>query len=379
MDSKKDILIQLLSKEKWSPSERLWLRDYLEENSEHTEELKHLMQKQFEADIEEGELPSFDDSKRVLNNIHSKIEKRKPVGNRLVLTLRWQKFTAAAVFIGVLFFSVYLFSNKDVVQIDHVEKAGHTAMKDIAPGGEKAILTRSDGSKKVLNDGKITYNPSKIKEKKDQYNLITTPRSGTYQVQLPDGTNVWLNAASSIRFPTDFTGNERRVEIKGEAFFSVAKNAEKPFVVSVNDAEITVLGTQFNVMAYQDEKALKTTLVEGSVVFSNQGSKKVVLKPGQQSLLTKAGGIEVLDHVDVENVVAWKNGFFDFNGDNIESVTRQFARWYDVEIVMNKSSNDLFYAKIPKNTMLLDVLKALELTGKIRFEVQDRKINVINY
>ncbi|WP_214227790.1 FecR family protein [Pedobacter sp. B4-66] len=378
MDSKKDILIQLLSKEKWSSSERLWLLDYLEGNSEHTEELKHLMQKQFEADIEGAESPSFDDSKRVLDKIHSKIEKKKPVSNGLVVTLRWQKFTAAAVFIGGLFFSIYHFSNRDIANVDQVKQTGYASTKDILPGGDKAILTKGDGSKTVLKDGKITYNPSGTKEKKNQYNMITTPRSGSYQVQLPDGTNVWLNAASSIRFPTDFTGNERRVEIQGEAFFSVTKNAKKPFIVSVNDAEIKVLGTEFNVMAYQDEKALKTTLVEGSVVFSNHGGKEVVLKPGQQSLLTKMGDIEVLDHVNIDNVVAWKNGFFDFNGDNIESVTRQLARWYDVEIVMDKSSNDLFYAKIPKNTMLLDVLKALELTGKVRFEVQDRKINVIN-
>jgi ferric-dicitrate binding protein FerR (iron transport regulator) len=193
---------------------------------------------------------------------------------------------------------------------------------------------------------------------------------------LPDGSQVWLNAASSLRFPTTFAGKERRVEITGEVYFEVAKNKAMPFIVSVYGAEIQVLGTHFDVMAYNDEPAFKTTLLEGSVKFVKDGNY-TMLKPGQQSQLTKSGQLKVVSNVNLTTEVAWKNGFFDFEGLNFETIARQLSRWYNVEVIYDKKIDDLFYAEIPRNTKLSDVLKALELTGKVHFEIEGTKIIVL--
>ncbi|MDB5087420.1 MAG: FecR family protein, partial [Mucilaginibacter sp.] len=222
----------------------------------------------------------------------------------------------------------------------------------------------------------LAYNADKNDLIGNLYNTVSTPRGGHYQVILPDGSQVWLNAASSIRFPTAFTDKERKVEISGEAYFEVAKNKALPFVVKVNSSEVRVFGTHFNVMAYTDEAAIKTTLLEGSVQFSN-GSASCMLKPGEQSELTKSGQVKVISGVDVDNAIAWKNNMFDFENTDIESVMRQLSRWYDVDVVYNKKVNDRFFAEIPSSSKLSEVLKALELTGKVNFDIQGRKI-IIN-
>lgn len=392
MDSKKDKLHDMLHKSKWNRVEKMWLLDYLKENGDNAEELRGLMWQQFKMDQEEGE-HSFD-AQELLTKIYVSIEQQQSSPNMLKRTSRRHWIVVAAVCIGALFCSIYFFVNKDERNTNIATVDSIPLKQEILPGANKAILTRADGSRTILEaenedaytgvdsiirieNGKITYNSSTTSGSAVHFNMITTPRSGHYQVQLPDGTEVWLNAASSIRFPIAFTGNERKVEIQGEVYFDVKNNPKKPFIVQVGGAEIKVVGTRFNVMAYPDEKVLETTLLEGSVIFSNKSEEQVVLKPGQQSLLSKSGQISVRDQVNIDNVIAWKDGFFDFDGDNIESVTRELARWYDVEIVLNKSSKDLFYARIPKNTLLSDVLKALELTGKVRFKIHDRKINVI--
>ncbi|HEX6169267.1 MAG TPA: FecR domain-containing protein, partial [Chitinophagaceae bacterium] len=186
----------------------------------------------------------------------------------------------------------------------------------------------------------------------------------------------WLNATSSIHFPTSFAGKERRVEITGEAYFEIAKNRDMPFIVTVNNAEVQVLGTHFNVNAYNDEENVKTTLLEGSVKFVSRDNINM-LKPGQQSQLTNNGLIKLVSNVDVEEVVAWKNGMFDFENAGIETVMRQLARWYDVEIEYNGKTDDLFIAEMRRNIKLSDALKALELTGKVKFDIQGKKIIVM--
>jgi ferric-dicitrate binding protein FerR (iron transport regulator) len=253
------------------------------------------------------------------------------------------------------------------------------------------LLTLADGSTIVLNDeqngelasqgntkvlklnGRITYQPSDVGSGKILYNTITTPRGGQYQVVLADGSSVWLNAESSLRFPTDFVGKERRVEISGEAYFEVAKNKAMPFVVSVNGAEVQVLGTHFNVQAYDDEAALQTTLLEGAVKFV-AGNSAVTLKPGQQSQLDKNGDVTVSNEIDTDKIVAWKNGYFLFNGEGLSAITKQLARWYDVEVTGANKIGDKFYAEIPRATKLSDVLHALELTGKVHFTIEGRKV-----
>ncbi|MGI8637223.1 MAG: FecR family protein [Segetibacter sp.] len=263
---------------------------------------------------------------------------------------------------------------------------------DIPPGSDKAILQLADGSTIVLDDandgalaqqgnskviklnGKLNYN-ALPGSNEVVYNSISTPRGGKFQIELPDGTQVWLNATSSLRFPTAFVEKNRRVEITGEAYFEVAKDKSKPFIVSVNGAEVEVLGTHFNVMAYKDEAVVKTTLLEGAIKFV-KGTASNTLKPGQQAQVLNSGQVKVVDGVNLDEVVAWKNGLFNFQGEDIGTVIRLLARWYDVDVIYNERVDDLFYAKIPRSTNLSAVLKLLELTGKVHFEIDGRKITV---
>ena len=166
------------------------------------------------------------------------------------------------------------------------------------------------------------------------------------------------------------------MEITGEAYFEVTKNRDMPFIVAVNGAEVQVLGTHFNVNAYNDEDNVKTTLLEGSVKFVS-GTNINTLKPGQQSQLAEDGLIKVVSNVDVDEVVAWKNGIFDFENAGIETVMRQLSRWYDVEIEYKGKTDDQFIAEMRRNIKLSDALKALELTGKVKFEIQGKKIIVL--
>jgi ferric-dicitrate binding protein FerR (iron transport regulator) len=270
----------------------------------------------------------------------------------------------------------------------------HNFKNDVSPGNNKAILTLADGSSIILDDardgaitqqggtkvikigGKLAYhttgNSSEI-----EYNTITTPRGGQYQVELPDGSRVWINAASSLRFPTAFTGNERRVEINGEAYFEVAKNKSMPFIVKVNDAKVEVLGTHFNINAYDDEGIMTTTLLEGSVKFVSS-DKISILKPGQQSQLSKDGQVKLINDVDIDKVMAWKNGLFVFDNSDLETVMRQLSRWYDIDVVFRtRNVATSFVGEIPRTSKLSDILKVFELASKLQFEIAGKKVIVM--
>jgi len=301
--------------------------------------------------------------KRILENILSRTT-HDPERERLVRRMRPLKWVAAASVIllvaGVLFLGHRSTPSKT---------AGNTLSADIPPGSNKAVLTLANGSTILLDSahtgtlaqqgnaavvktdsGKLAYRvvagnkPTAI-----AYNELATPRGGQYQLVLPDGTKVWLNAASSIRYPTAFTGSERKVEVTGEAYFEVHKNASQPFKVSFPGKEvIEVLGTSFNVNAYKDEAAMKTTLLDGSIrvvedplvgVNTNKGKISVVLKPGQQAQLVvgantnNGDGLKMVRDVDVKQVVAWKNGQFQLGATDFSALMRQISRWYDVDIV----------------------------------------------
>lgn len=263
---------------------------------------------------------------------------------------------------------------------------------DIAAGRSKAVLELSDGSTIILDDakngalaqqgntkvirlnGKLSYNALSATNKA-VYNTITTPAGGSYEIVLADGSHVWLNSASSLHFPAAFVGKERKVEITGEAYFEVVKNKAMPFIVSVNGSEVHVLGTHFNVMAYSDEPSVQTTLLEGAVKFVKEHVTSI-LKPGQQAQLLPSGHVKITDQVDADEVVAWKNGMFNFQGVDIGTVSRQLARWYEVEVVYDKTIDDLFYAKIPRSSKLSEVLKLLALTEKVHFEINGRIVTV---
>ena len=213
------------------------------------------------------------------------------------------------------------------------------------------------------------------------YNTITTANGNQYQLILSDGSRVWLNAASSIRFPTSFSGYERKVEITGEAYFEVAKNAAKPFKVDFKNKagekdEIEVLGTHFNVNTYTDEPEMKTTLLEGSVKIT-AANKMQMLAPGQQARLT-INGIELKKNVDLDQVMAWKNGYFLFDNTDIYTLMRQISRWYNIEVIYEPNvKNDVFFGEIERKAELNEVLKILEV-GDLHFKLNGHKLTVTN-
>lgn len=228
-----------------------------------------------------------------------------------------------------------------------------------------------------LNNGQLTYDPRSSGLSSDVVllNTITTPRGIQYQVILPDNTKVWLNASSSIRFPAVFTGKERNVEITGEAYFEVAKNAVMPFNVQAKGATINVLGTHFNIMAYDNENSINTTLLEGSLRVT-KGSSTRLLIPGQQAQLNENGNINLVPDADTDEAVAWKDGRFQFNNADIKSIMRQIERWYDVEVVFNKNANLHLSGQVTRYANVSEVLRKLELTNEIHFTMEGKKITV---
>lgn len=265
-------------------------------------------------------------------------------------------------------------------------------INDLPPGGNRAVLTlangtqvdldsvnkgtlASQGSSKVIKQDSnvLMYNSSVASSFKTgvnspaiAYNTLTTPRGGQYRLILADGTKVWLNAASSIRYPTVFTGAERSVEITGEAYFEVAKVASHPFRVKVHGVQVDVLGTQFNVMAYSNENAMRTTLVQGSVKVTqpDKGLYKI-LTPGEQARIdNKNGTFTLIDHADVRLATAWKDGVQAFRNADIETIMHQVERWYDVDVIYKaKMPKRSFSGEIPRNVSLAELLKLFEINN----------------
>ena len=303
----------------------------------------------------------------------------------------WMRWAAAAVvmlMLGSLAF--WYFNSKD--QKDQIT-AVPEIKKDILPGGDKAILTLANGRQIVLDsasDGSLTTEGGvkviKIggqlsydmegKTAAVLYNTISTPRGGQYQLELADGSKVWLNSASSLRFPMAFSGDDRTVELTGEGYFEIAHNPAMPFHVMVGEMDVQVVGTQFNINSYSDEPSIKTTLLEGKV-WVRKNNSQVYLNPGQQAILSPgADGMRVSYDVNVEEVVAWKNGKFLFNSADIESIMRQVARWYDVEVEYQGKVNETVSGGLSRSENASQLLKILELAGKLDFEIDGHKIVV---
>lgn len=313
-------------------------------------------------------------------------------GTGKVIKLRNWGWAAAAVVL--VLGAVWLFSNTD--QWNERPQVA-VAPTDIQPGKEGAILTLADGSqvvldslgngvistqngtKVVLKDGLVAYEPQE-KEGAIAYNSIATPKGCQFSILLPDGSRVWLNSASTLRYPTAFSGNERRVEVSGEAYFEVAHNAAKPFRVSIGaGTEVEVLGTSFNVNAYANEAAINTTLLEGKVRMKAVDRGEMLLRPGQQARLLRnnAAGITLETEVDTDKVMAWKNGLFNFDGAGIEEVMRQLERWYDIEVVYEKGVPDIIFGgKLRKDVSLSGVLKSLE-ESEVHFRMEGRRLIVL--
>ncbi|GAA3919335.1 DUF4974 domain-containing protein [Chitinophaga oryziterrae] len=309
-----------------------------------------------------------------------------------VTLYKWMA-VAAAIALLIISAGAYLLlqPHKQPLPIAAVQPA-------ITPGGNRAVLVLADGTQIPLDSavngtlaqqgntqiikpgsGHLTYTHNGATPNAEvQYNTLRTPRGGQFQLQLQDGTKVWLNAASSLKYPTAFTGKERNVELTGEAYFEVAHSSALPFRVNINTGpmKVDVLGTRFNIMAYEEEELVKTTLLEGAVKVTGNGSAKR-LQPGQGASLNRHNGtMEVLDHVNTEEAVAWKNGSFQFEGNDIQSVMRQIARWYDVDVVYKAPVPAHFRGIIPRNAEVSQLLHTLELTGEVHFEIRGKQIIV---
>jgi transmembrane sensor len=264
---------------------------------------------------------------------------------------------------------------------------------DAAPGGNRATVTLGDGKTVRLDqaqagvvgrqgntrlvksaDAQLSYESSGGAETV-QYNILETPRGGEYKLVLPDGTKVWLNAATTLRYPTAFAGKDRVVELNGEAYFEVSADAARPFRVEVKGGQrVEVLGTHFDIMSYTDEPVAKTTLLEGSVRVRKE-TKTAVLRPGQQARLGGDGSLVVVN-ADVEEAVAWKNGMFKFEEADIQQVMRQLGRWYDLDVVyLHGVPKDQFGGEMFRNVNLSKTLKILEASG-VHFRIEGKKLLV---
>jgi len=292
----------------------------------------------------------------------------------------WPYFTKVAVaasllvFVGIGYIYQTRFQKTVPVAISH-------AAHEILPGGNKAILKLADGRvidldqkgsgpiavqngvvAHQLNNGILKYDTKGNGKLSLQTNVINIPRGGKFQLVLSDGSRVWINAMSELKFPSAFSGNERVVELSGEAYFEVAKDSRRPFVVKTANQQVQVLGTHFNVNSYPDETEIKTTLAEGRVLVTS-GGKSVSLKPGEQSRLNRGfNSLSLVRDIDLEEELSWKNEIFAFNNDDIKTVMRQLSRWYDLDVIYKgKVSNERYFGEIPRNSKLSEVFEILQL------------------
>jgi transmembrane sensor len=302
----------------------------------------------------------------------------------------WRKWwAAAAILVGVAGAGTYFWWQRPAPQTTIA-----TVTPDVLPGSNKAVLVLADGSLIALDSTGtqvIQQGQTAIHQQKGQlqyvaqgsgmiagFNTLRTPRGGQYQITLPDGTKAWLNSASSLKYPTAFTGRERVVELNGQGYFEIAANAAKPFKVKVNGAlEVQVLGTHFDIMAYADEGSIKTTLLQGAVRVK-QGASTEVLQPGQQAIADPSQQHIAVKETDVNKVIAWKNGLFIFNNMELGAILREVSRWYDVEIVYQAPPNkNLYGGGISRTQSLAGVLRFLEAGGTNHFKIEDKKVIVL--
>lgn len=316
-------------------------------------------------------------------------QNRKTPLRHIGFSNRWMWAAASIV---IIISATYLFlQNKNALQ-QVPAIASNKLATPILPGHQGAILTLSNGNKIVLDsmkngvvatqngakimlvDGQLSYNPNSGPTEM-VYNTMSTPKGRVFTIQLSDGTQVWLNASSSITYPIVFTGSKREVEITGEAYFEVAHHASKPFIVKRNDMEIKVLGTHFNVNAYADEEDIKVTLLEGAVRVSN-GSGDIKIEPGQQVKVGKTS-LSLNKDINLAAVMAWKNGEFFFDRASIKTVMRQIQRWYNVEVVYQGKVTRHFGGTIPRNVDASKVFEMLEMTGGVNFKIVGEKVVVM--
>jgi len=349
------------------------LYSWLQASGSHRALLKTMQQEFQKALDSQPEIPA-EISDRIENKLLQSISTKK------VRTL-WYYVAGAASIAAAVFLLIIL--TQPATQPANTQ----IATTSVAPGTNKAILTLSNGSTVILDsagnqtilqgattvlqkNGQLQYD-AKATDDAIVYNTLTVPRGGQFNIILPDGSHVWLNAASSLRYPTSFNGKERRVDISGQGYFEVTPNAKQPFIVQVNNMEVQVLGTTFDIMAYSDEKSVNTTLVQGAVKVNDKR-----LFPGQQAIMDPSSGQITIHEADVEQVIAWKTGFFEFDNARLSDILRQLSRWYDIDINYNQKGNEkLLGGRISRSLPLTDILHMLEANGPV-FELVGRKLTV---
>jgi len=353
------------------------VKELLEMMSQEEGPLRDNIHALLEDQLLEG-LSTAGDKELILQRI---MEQVRPVKVRRMYFKRW---AVAAAILALVSTGTYLW-------YQHASRQEIAVVSEkIAAGSNKAILTLADGAvvaldsaaSKVMQQGNIAihqhngqlqYTGNETGSSAGN-NTLTTPKGGQFKVILPDGTSVWLNSASSLQYPTAFIGKERVVALTGQAYFEVAANVNQPFKVKVNDMEVQVLGTDFDIMAYGDEQAVRTTLVTGAVKVA-MGKENALLKPGQQARLNKEQGTFTVKEADLSKVLAWKSGLFLFNNTDLQTIMREIARWYDVEII-NEAGNSakLYGGSISRKKDLRDVLNLLESGGTNHFKIDGRKV-----
>lgn len=361
---------------------------------ENDEPLKKELKLLWKKEADQPAQSSRHTYKKELEKIFGEADQWRKKRNRKFSLIYRLAAAAIIIIVGSLTYLNFFNNNKERSVSEYNAVSQHV---DVDPGKDGAILTLSDGSKIVLDDlengiiatqngtkiildeGILTYRINGSNPSATVYNTVSTPKGRQFHLQLPDGSKVWLNAASSLRYPTVFTGKERKVEITGEAYFEVARNTKMPFHVKLNnDTEVEVLGTHFNINSYENEGKINTTLLEGSVSIIN-GIEKKLLKPGQQAQITQqaGSGIKIISQVDIDKVMAWKNGVFNFTDASLEEVMRQLERWYDIEIVYQTEIPDLeFFGKMGRDLTLTKVLRGLEMS-KVHFRIEEGRRLVV--
>lgn len=344
---------------------------------------------------------SFESPEELRERLYRTVYEKEGIGKRRQIRFLRRVSAVAASVLLIVSFSFYLYFSHSQTEHGSLKESAHSA--NILPGGNRAVLTLADGSSIILDSAKngVLVNQGNISIRKSKegqliyqvssrvkkavgesllFNTITTPRGGQYQVDLPDGTRVWLNAASMLKFPAVFSSKERRVELQGEAYFEVASAAGKgkrlPFIVVSGQQQVSVLGTHFNINAYDDEEVMKTTLLEGAVRVSQTGIKKSeILRPGEQARVGK--DIKVAP-VDTEQEMAWKRGYFIFDNESVQSIMRKISRWYDVDVEYKGNIQHRKYAgTIQRSENISEVLRIMELTKSIHFRIEERRVIVM--
>jgi len=384
-----ELVIKRLNSE-LNEAEEKELQDWINQSDSHQFVVKDFLQ---EETLREGIKNLYRSKEKIWQRLDEQIHDKKVAPIRKIYFSKYA--AAAAILIFLLGGAGYFFLNSAREKnLAKVTPKKQPIQNDVQPGKNKAILTLADGSKVVLDnstpaklvqqgnttvlnkDGQLVYNEKAKTPNEIIYNTLSTARGEMYALVLSDGSKVWLNSASSIRFPVAFAGNGREVQITGEAYFEVAHNTAKPFKVEVKGIEMEVLGTHFNVNSYDDESIIKATLLEGALRVRKDDAG-IILSPGKQAQVNEDGQISLTKKVDVDEVMAWKNDLFSFKGADIKTVMRQLSRWYDIDVVFEKNTNERFHVEMSRNINISQVFKILETTGGAHFKIEGKKVTVM--